>query len=539
MSKDITKEKKPFNKKKLKYGAVATAITVFVIAIVVFINLIAGILTERKGLKLDLTAQNFYEISQESIDYIKNLDTDVEIAVMTKKEDIMNSSMGKIIVESLAKYEQNSEHITVEYYDIEKSPDIVNKYAASYNGEINENSLIIASGDRVKAADIRFDLFSIDTSAYYQTGMYSYTGYIGESVITPAIMSVTDANPKRVAFASFYNNQRIYSSALDNTLNSMMQLLYKSGYEVTAIDFLAQELSPEEYDIVVLPAPMNDLTEDGIAKLENFLYNNGNLDTHMIYISDVTQRKTPNIDAFLEVWGIRVGDGQVIESSSDKRQQVNIDRSGTGYSKTIEAPIVSISDSTYSEGLSNTKLPVVMPGSRNIEVLFDANVDRTATALLTTSDTAVLYPLNLEETQEISLGETAEATEETEAPTEFNLDSAERTQQVVAALASKVNVDSNDVTHTNNLLVLGSMSFTDANIVNVSTYNNAEFLISTVNKICGKENNIIIFEEKNFDAKMLNITASQVSAVKWVVMAVIPVIIAICGVVVFIRRKNR
>ena len=51
MKNETAKEKKPFNKKKLKYGTMATVITVVFIAVVVFVNLIAGILTDRKNLK--------------------------------------------------------------------------------------------------------------------------------------------------------------------------------------------------------------------------------------------------------------------------------------------------------------------------------------------------------------------------------------------------------------------------------------------------------------------------------------------------------
>ena len=80
MSKETAKEpkkKKSFNKKKLKYGSVATVITVVFIAVIVFINLIAGILTERKGLKLDLTPEKYYDISQQTIDYVSSIDKDV------------------------------------------------------------------------------------------------------------------------------------------------------------------------------------------------------------------------------------------------------------------------------------------------------------------------------------------------------------------------------------------------------------------------------------------------------------------------------
>ncbi|MGN0612998.1 MAG: Gldg family protein, partial [Porcipelethomonas sp.] len=381
MSKDTAKEKKPFNKKKLKYGAAATVITIFVIAIVVVINLIAGILTEKKGFKLDLTSQKYFDVSQDTIDYIKNIDVDVEIAVMAEKSDLEGNTYNKMVVETLAKYEQNSDHIKVSYYDIAENPDVISKYASSYNGEITEGNIVIANGDRVKVTSIT-SLFTVDTSSYYQTGSYSYSGYKGEQEITSALMSVTDANPVKAAIIAKYNGEAIYPSDLGYAISSLVQMLDKNGYEYELVDMLSDDLSPDEYDLAILPAPMNDLTDDSIKKLEDFLYNDGNLDKNMIYIADILQRKTPKIDEFLEVWGIEVGGNQVIESSADKIQQVNVARNTYGLTQQAKAPVVTIADSSYSEGLSNTKLPIVAPAARNINLLFDANVDRTTTALL-------------------------------------------------------------------------------------------------------------------------------------------------------------
>ena len=110
MKNDTAKEKKPFNKKKLKYGSVAVVITVVFIAVVVFVNLIAEILTDKKNLKLDLTAQKYYEVSQDTIDYIKDIKKDVVIDVMYQKENFEKSSYMKMVLETLNKYQQNSDH---------------------------------------------------------------------------------------------------------------------------------------------------------------------------------------------------------------------------------------------------------------------------------------------------------------------------------------------------------------------------------------------------------------------------------------------
>ena len=544
MKNDTAKEKKPFNKKKLKYGSVAVVITVVFIAVVVFVNLIAEILTDKKNLKLDLTAQKYYEVSQDTIDYIKDVKKDVVIDVMYQKENFEKSSYMKMVLETLNKYQQNSDHIEVEFHDIVSEPDVINKYSDVYSGTIQQGSIVVACGDRVKVISSIDDLFTIDTSSYYQTGSSTITGYKGEQELTSAVMSVTDANPKKAAFITGYNGSSIYHSYNSNAVNSLYNLMNKNGYEISQIDILNDDLSPDDYDIVVLPAPVNDLTTDCISKLDDFLYNGGKLDRNMIYIADIFQYKTPNIDDFLEIWGIEVGDSVVYESNADKNQKVTI---STG---SAEAPIVSSVDDDFTSGLSNTKLPIVAPVSRNINLLFDANVDRTTDSLLQTSDTAYLYPLNMksvdeakaeaaEQDQATSDAENGtEATEEeTEATTKFDTETAEKATQNVMALAKKTNTENNE-THTNNLLVIGGMSLVDPNLTSSATYNNAEFIVNAINQICGKENGIII-AEKSLTQTTIDITAAQITTIRRIIEYVIPLIVIAAGIFVYVWRKNR
>lgn len=544
MKNDTAKEKKPFNKKKLKYGSVAVVITVVFIAVVVFVNLIAEILTDKKNLKLDLTAQKYYEVSQDTIDYIKDVKKDVVIDVMYQKENFEKSSYMKMVLETLNKYQQNSDHIEVEFHDIVSEPDVINKYSDVYSGTIQQGSIVVACGDRVKVISSIDDLFTIDTSSYYQTGSSTITGYKGEQELTSAVMSVTDANPKKAAFITGYNGSSIYHSYNSNAVNSLYNLMNKNGYEISQIDILNDDLSPDDYDIVVLPAPVNDLTTDCISKLDDFLYNGGKLDRNMIYIADIFQYKTPNIDDFLEIWGIEVGDSVVYESNADKNQKVTI---STG---SAEAPIVSSVDDDFTSELSNTKLPIVAPVSRNINLLFDANVDRTTDSLLQTSDTAYLYPLNMKSVDEAKAEATeqeqaasdaensTEATEEeTEATTKFDTETAEKATQNVMALAKKTNTENNE-THTNNLLVIGGMSLVDPNLTSSATYNNAEFIVNAINQICGKENGIII-AEKSLTQTTIDITAAQITTIRRIIEYVIPLIVIAAGIFVYVWRKNR
>ena len=61
------KVKKPRNRKKLKYGALATGITVVFIAAVVLLNVLVSVVMDRYPLKVDLTSSKLYEISLPSL----------------------------------------------------------------------------------------------------------------------------------------------------------------------------------------------------------------------------------------------------------------------------------------------------------------------------------------------------------------------------------------------------------------------------------------------------------------------------------------
>lgn len=85
--------------KKFKYGTIATVTVAIVLAIVVLLNVIMTMITEKYPVKFDLTQDKRYELSQESIDFLSNLDSEVEIAVtLTEEENSTAVDMSLLIL---------------------------------------------------------------------------------------------------------------------------------------------------------------------------------------------------------------------------------------------------------------------------------------------------------------------------------------------------------------------------------------------------------------------------------------------------------
>lgn len=541
-------------KKKMKYGSVAVAITLIVTAIVILLNVVVGLLVERyPNAKLDLTTSNLYEVSDETIDYIKNLESPVEIAVSSEESTLEKDSYLKMVTEMLKKYQSYSDEITITYFDTTKNPDILSKYQSKYSGNISSDNVIVCSGDRVRVFPLS-DFFEMDQNKlqYYYYGQATLaeciTAFKGEQSLTNAIMNVTDADPQRVGFISTSNGNSIYNPTNGNVYAAQVlsTLLDDNGYDVTQLDMVTDEISPEDYDLLVLLAPVNDLTVDAVEKLETFLHNDGNLGKRLLYIADFTQGNTPNLDAFLKDWNIVVDTSYVIDDNATTQQAVTLMVAGN---QRMYAPIVTQGSSDYSSGLANTSLPIVAPVSRPI-LTRDANNGRVVTNLLETADTAYCVPLNLDGNAEkaeaawdaangvekTTEATTEEATEETTTTT-FDVASAERSSYSVMAF-SQNQISKDNTLLESDVMVIGSMGYFDVYVAQDTSYNNAEYFISALNTICGKSDNIVI-ASKNTNLTSMDVTASQMKMITTVVMVVLPAIMVVIGIVIWARRKSR
>lgn len=513
MSNKEKTEKKPKNFKKFKYGSMSAVVLVLVIAIVVVINVIVGALMNRYPIKVDLTADGRYELCDETIEVLKNLDQDVEIAVMYPEETLLQYNYYNMIPKILDNYKVYAEagegSITLKYVDVTKDPDVVSKYSEYYNGTISEGSIVVYANEKVKVTSI-YNLFVQNSSnSYYQTSDATVS-FIGESTITSAIMSVTDANPVNAAFATFNNSAYVYGedTSVYYPAEQFKSLLSTNGYECTDIDVMTDDISPEEYDLVVIPAPINDFNEDVIAKLEDFLYNDGNYGKNVIYFASLNSVNLPNITEFLAKWNLQVENNVVFDDTN----VINV--ALTVSTQAIPAIIATISDTEAVGELPNESLPIILPFSREVSVL-EKNSEYVTGGVLASPSTSYLTALF--EDEEVS---------------------EDQTSRVIAALSKRERAEGFDVI-SSNVLAVGSIYMADpAIITNTSAYNNANFLLNTVNTMTGKENSFVI-PQKNLHEETLSLTASQAKGVRNIVMYVIPLIVVAAGVIVFIRRKNR
>ena len=122
------KVKKIKNQALLKRGGYSLAITAVVIVGVIIFNILVSTLSTKLGLEFDMSSDKVNSMSQENIDYIKDIDTDVSVIFCADKESYIGGYM------TYYAQQYNVVYDAAEYYN--QTVSLVEKYA-DYNSKID------------------------------------------------------------------------------------------------------------------------------------------------------------------------------------------------------------------------------------------------------------------------------------------------------------------------------------------------------------------------------------------------------------------
>ncbi len=499
------------NHKKLKHGTMATVLTVVFVAVLVLVNVVATSVFERFPLTIDMTSDDSYTISDETADYIKNVEKKIKITVLSEESEFTSASkfirQANEILQNIAKSNKN---ITVEYIDLMSNPELKSEYEESLSeydiiveaGDNHERTTVVHPQDLVKFSSDFETSFqqnmgaTLETFIEYYGGMTAIKSYAtgiesncAEQAFASAILKVTDADPKTVTFLTGRNEIA--------ALSYFQTLLKANGYIVNSVDITTQEI-PKETNLVVMGAPSVDYTAKEVEKVSAFLDNGGKLKKNLLYIESVQQGDTPNIDELLEEYGIKFRNEFVYDSNGSNASNgyVFMERANDKFMEDIKDDSLRLFTSIYT---------------KPITIEFNEKSMKTCEAYVQTSDTG--YTMDSKQ-KELTSGVT-----------------------VTAAVGSKAVFIDNGAEYSN-LIALGSEYFLDDTVLQMSQYLNRQWILSLVNGVTGKSSDITI-EPKTVEGSLFDLTNTQIRVLEWTFIVIIPIIVLAIGITVWIKRKNR
>lgn len=351
----VQKRRYSVSSKTLSLGAYSTGMIAAAVAIVAVINLVLGELPV-SWTSIDMTSQKLYSLTDQTKEYVKNMQEDVSIYVIAA-ESGSDTTLGQ----TLQRFEDLSEHITVEYIDPNVNPRFHTQYTDS---SISMNSLIVVSDKRNKVIDYN-DIYESSYDYDYYTGSYSSstTGYDGEGQILSALDFVlSDEMPK--LYMTGGHGEYTLSSSFTTAVS-------KENVDYETINLLEYDAVPEDAACLLINGAVKDFSSDDKDKVIDYLEKGGSV----ILITGYTEEETPNLDELLSYMGLSLAEGLVVEQD------------GNNYYGNPYLLLPDQSYSSYTTGLYNTYY-IFAPYAQGILIPDEETEDISYDAFLTTSEKA-------------------------------------------------------------------------------------------------------------------------------------------------------
>ncbi|NMA82537.1 MAG: GldG family protein [Epulopiscium sp.] len=474
--------KQSFQNKKFKYGGYATMVTMIFIAILLVINLVV----EQMGIKIDLTQNALYSLSQQTYDILDGLEQDVTIYGLyeTGQEQLM-------VKEVLDKYASRSKKINIQY----KDPILYPQFALQYEKDgqtVSLGSLIVESGNKVKVIS-QYDL--VNYSYNYNNPTQSQAESLAiEQRITAAIDYVTsEKNP--IIYSLVGHNEE----ALPAVVKDQLQ---KENYTLEDLNLLSDDVALGEGDTLLIMTPKRDITEDEDEKIREFLIKGG----RAIFLLDLVEGQLPIFEDLVASYGVGLEKGIIIEGDAQRRYQNAIHLwPNQGQHEILNS-------------IRSAQLPVIIPGAQGLQVEEVKRRSLEVEPLLTTSSNSW---------GKVNPNATTLEKEAEDLQGPFH----------VAVAVTEKQYENNEEIVTK-VVVVSNTQFINSQMASISAFGNMDFFMNSVNWLQDQKQNITI-RPKSLTTQRLVISGLQQLTYAGIVTILIPLIVLAIGVVVWLRRRHR
>ncbi|MBQ6847660.1 MAG: Gldg family protein [Clostridia bacterium] len=527
--KNPKKEKKPKKEKLLKNeslfkkGSYSLALTAIVLAVIIIVNVLVSVLNDRFTLEFDMTKEKQNSISPTNIEYIKAVEKDVDVVVCALESNFV-SYMGATAQNSYSvdynatareyfdqtlnlinKYNHYNDKINVRFVDTQSSEfaSITSEYGAD---NIEYGTIIVATEKeegkkRIKKLNFS-DIYTIeqdDSYSYYGVEVNTITGNKIETALTSAISYVLSNATAKAAILTGHSDY--------NITEDFVEMLEDNNYVVATFSDAVIKSIPDEYDLIVIPTPSKDFTEDEINAIAKYLDNDGNLQKGMMVFADASAPYLTNFYSFLSEWGIEIDEGMLYET--DETYHAPDDPTTLFAINTGEVDDLS----EYELFIGGLNIPM--------QVAKSTENNRSVKPIISTLDSVVEAPKTA-----TSGWDGAD-------------DAVKSTYHFAIESSQSAYAEDNELIYSR-VVAFSSPYFLESEYNDSSYVSNKEITLAVANKISAINDTGISFVSKSITVESYydSINQSSVNTVRVLFMIILPLAVLALGIVIFIKRRN-
>lgn len=468
--------KESFSGRKFRSGAYVTVMSSIVVIIILVINLVVS----KLDLKYDMSTDKFYTLSEETIEYVEDLEDDITIYYLTE-----SGNNNQMIYRMVDNYNRISSNVRV----IEKDPVLYPKFVSDYVDDVtvSQDSVLVVNNDTNRAKYISYNEMLVQEFDY-NTFKSSTTGLDVEGKITSAIQYVTDSDLPTMYVVEGHNETEVganFRASLD-----------KQNIILEQLSTLTVDRIPEECDVLFINAPKSDFTENEIKIIKEYMANGGDTIITLGY----SAKNLVNFQSILDYYGVTQVEGIVFEGDANYH-----------YPSYPHYLVPQIQSHDLTKDVIKNKSLIMAAVSSGLTINEGTRSSLKVEPLLMTSDKAYSKVDINASTLEKEKGDI-------DGPFYIGLVATDTYQDV-----------------TSNLLVFSTEAFFDDSTVN---FGNGSLLTKSISLVTGKTSSLSV-PTKSLAQAMLQLTQGQ--AILWgaIVVIIIPVIILVAGIVITVKRRKK
>ena len=491
------------------------------------------------GLTFDSVNENRSEDDSVKVDIIFCADPDLLCA---------NDNMRLVYHTAKAMEKAYPDQISVSTRDVWSNPSSVDAYRTNAYSSIYQTNVILASGSEFRVYNQKsFFTYSEDTDS-------EPWAYSGEKTFIKGIIAVTKADAP-IACLTTNHGEPFATEEGRAEYSLFMSVLESAGYEVRFLD-LSQEEIPENCRLIVTLDPVTDFQSNfldptavsEVDKLDKFL---ANAYSFMV-LADADTPSLPNLEEYLEEWGIAFQRGQNLSGSVVFDKDQALDGSGNtfvgtyenealggsvtedmrkygGSPKVVFSNTIGISLSDTYEFASSIADEEAGTGAFHYGYYSSNQIQRDIYDVFRASKTAVTYEKKdgqitnqiVDTANELNL---------------FKLMTLSRENRYIGEGQGYTNI--NDVSY---VCAVGSTYFASNEVLGTNTYGNTDLLLSVL-RVIGREIEPVGIKFKPFYSPEVNATslANSNPTGTTVFLVLLPLVsFGAAGAIILLRRRFR
>ena len=479
------------NTRKLRQGGMATAITAVVVVVLVLLVLLLDALDNQFQLRADLTQNKAFELSEATQEFLSQLDKDVNLYVLTPQQNLTAGDIYYLQANEVLHRYAASPHIHLEFVDLARSPQFQAKYSQY---QLNSQTILLESQGQTATVNLA-DLFNIESDQLW--GEQYIVSSRAEQVMTGALMGLTVENPVTAVIVEGFG---------EGGTDALKTLLSANHYRVIQQNLLLEELDPAA-DLVIISSPMRDYSREALRKLDAFLDNGGAQGKTLLYLADVLQPETPELNAFLADWGIEVQSGVIWETDSSKLV------TNSNYWS-----IVQYTETLYAADALRGGLFTLMPEARPLTLLWEQQGNIEVTQPLIFNETARIHPV------------------EESAAAQWSAETAQAGPFAALAVATRTTGSTGEERYSH-VAVAASSLMVEATVLENPYVGNSEFLLGLLSRLTGQDLGITL-APKTIGLQYLPVSEFQMSLFGSIFTVLLPLLVMAVGAGIFLHRRH-